>query len=90
MVFRVNHATRKGTVDEVGERLLRPFRLREGIRVACDLEKVRIDTFLFATCGLSPQRLRLFTSRNVALVPGIVQVPGRDLTEEKNIVRLGR
>src|SRR5271169_2641791 len=90
MVFAVNRPTSEGPVDEVGERLLRPFRFRESIRVTCDLEEVPIDSFLPTACGLGPQLLRLFTPRNVASVPGVVQVPGRDLTEEEHVVRLGR
>ena len=90
MVVADNHATSEGPVDEVGERLLRPFRFRKGIGVACDLEKVSINSFLPTTRGLSPQLLRPFTPRNVVSVPGVVQVPGRDATEEEHVVRLGR
>jgi hypothetical protein len=90
MVFADNHATSEGSIDKVGERLLRPFRFRESVGIERSLDKVRIDSFLPTACGLRPQRLRLFTAPNVVSVPGIVQVPGRDATEEEHIVRLGR
>ena len=90
MFFGDDHATGEGAVDEVGERLFRPFRFRESIGVTRNLNKVPIYALLPTACGLSPQGFPPFTPRNIVSVPGVVQVPGRNATEEEQVVRLAR
>src|SRR6516162_280290 len=90
MVFVGNCAAGESSIDEIGQRLFWPLRGREHIGVACFLYKVPIDAFLPTACGLCPQRLRLFTCRNIVAVPGIVQVSSWNTTEKEQVIWLGR
>jgi hypothetical protein len=77
--FVVDHATRERLLDQVGERLCRPLRLRECVGVAGDIDLVTIDAFLLAAGGLHPQRLGLLAGLQVGRVPLVVGVLGRHL-----------
>ena len=90
MVLARNCAPREGQVDEIGKRLLRPFRLWKSIGVARFLDEVCIDPFLPTTRGLNPKALSQFAGLNIVPVPGVIQVPGWDATKEENVAGLAR
>jgi hypothetical protein len=65
MVLAVDHAAGEGLFDQLGERLLRPLRIGERIKVAGAFNLVGLNAFFFARGDLSPQSLGLFACLQV-------------------------
>jgi hypothetical protein len=89
MIFGFNHAAGESDVDQVSERLCWPFRIGKSIRVSGAIDLISLDAFFLSGSNQRPQSLSLFARLQIAPVPRVVAVPGRYVTEEKNVVRFG-
>src|SRR5262249_31547990 len=83
MILAFDHAASEGDVDQLGERLLRPVWIREGIRVAGDVYLVSVDPFLPAARYFGPMRFRLLAAPQIARHPSVVFVACRHVAQEK-------
>src|ERR1700733_11610996 len=89
MIITVDIATSKSVDDDHTKRLARPIRFGESVCIAGGVYLVAVLAFRLARGDLDPLPLCLFGCLQNALVPGIVEVLRRQLTEEEHIVRLG-
>ena len=63
MLVVVDDATFEGRLDQLFERLLRPFRIGEGVRVAGEVNLVALGAFRLARRHLHPHVLTLLAGR---------------------------
>src|SRR6516162_8472835 len=74
MIFGFDHAAGEGDINQLSERLRRPVRFRERVRVPGNVRLVSLDTLLPAARRLRPMRLGSLTRDQVACDPGVVLV----------------